>query len=112
MRSVARAACYALAYAGVRIELRRLKPWRKPAVGTVLHPRQETVMPSKPPARHSVSVTINSRLYRGTYVIVGGTITVLALGQSETTQIGRMPVEDLARLILREIAHLWIPLPA
>ena len=66
-----------------------------------------------PPARHSVSVTIkNSRLYRGTYVIVGGTITVLALGQSETTQIGRMPVEDLARLILRGIAHLWIPLPA
>ena len=43
---------------------------------------------------------VNGRPYRGTYVVVGSTITVSALGQSETTQIGRMPVEDLARLIL------------
>ena len=54
-------------------------------------------MPSTPaPARRPVSVTVNGRLYRGTYVVVGSTITVSALGQSETTQIGRMPVEDLA----------------
>jgi hypothetical protein len=70
-------------------------------------------MASKPPpARHSVSVTVNSRLYRGTYVIVGGTITVSALGQSETTQVGHMPVDDLAKLILTGIVHLWTPMPA
>ena len=70
-------------------------------------------MQSKPaPVPHPVSVTVNSRLYRGTYVVVGGMITVSALGQSETTQIGRMPVEDLARLILTGIVHLWTPLPA
>jgi hypothetical protein len=38
-------------------------------------------------------------------------VTVSALGQSETTQIGRMPVEDLARLILSAIVHLWTPMP-
>jgi hypothetical protein len=69
-------------------------------------------MPSKPPARHTISMTVNGRPYRGTYVVVGNTITVSALGQSETTQIGRMPVEDLARLILAGIVHLWTPMPA
>jgi hypothetical protein len=69
-------------------------------------------MPSKPPARRPVFVTVSGRLYRGTYVVVGSTITVSALGQSETTQIGRMPVEDLARLILAGIVHLWTPMPA
>jgi hypothetical protein len=69
-------------------------------------------MPSKTPARREVSVTVDGRPYRGTYVVVGSTITVSALGQSETTQIGRMPVEDLARLILTGIVHLWTPLPA
>ena len=90
----------------------RLKPWRKAAAGTVLTPGQETVMPSKPPARRPVSVTVNGRPYRGTYVVVGSTITVSALGQSETTQIGRMPIEDLARLLLAGIVHLWTPMPA
>ena len=48
-------------------------------------------MPSTPaPARRPVSVTVNGRLYRGTYVVVGSTITVWALGQSETTQSGSM----------------------
>jgi hypothetical protein len=69
-------------------------------------------MPSKPPVRHPVYVTVNGRPYRGTYVVVGSTITVSALGQSEATQIGRMPVEDLAKLILMGIVHLWTPLPA
>ena len=69
-------------------------------------------MPSKPPARRPVSVTVNGRPYRGTYVVVGSTITVSALGQSETTQVGRMPVEDLARLILLGLVHLWTPMPA
>ena len=64
------------------------------------------------PARRPVSVTVNSRLYRGTYVVVGSVITVSALGQSESTQIGRMPVEDLARLILIGIVHTWTPMPA
>jgi hypothetical protein len=39
-------------------------------------------------------------------------ITVSALGQSETTQIGRMPVKYLARLILSGIVHLWTAMPA
>jgi hypothetical protein len=39
-------------------------------------------------------------------------ITVAALGQTETTQIGRIPVEDLAKLILSGIVHLWTPMPA
>ena len=70
-------------------------------------------MPSKPPAdRRPVSVTVNGRPYRGTYVVVGSTITVSALGQSETTHIGRMPVEDLARHLLAGIVHLWTPMPA
>jgi hypothetical protein len=69
-------------------------------------------MPRKSPAAsRSVSVTVNGRPYRGTYVVAGSTITVSALGQSETTQIGRMPVEGLARLILRGIVHLWTPIP-
>ena len=69
-------------------------------------------MPSTPaPARCPVSVIVNGRLYRGADVVVGSTITVSALGQSETTQIGRMPVEDLARHILMGIVHLWCPLP-
>ena len=39
-------------------------------------------MPSTPvPARLPVSVTVNGRLYRGIYVVVGSTITVSALGQ-------------------------------
>ena len=81
--------------------------------GTVLRPGQEAVMQSKPaPVPHPISVTVNSRLYRGTYVVVGGMITVSALGQSETTQIGRMPIEDVARLLLAGIAHLWTPMPA
>lgn len=70
-------------------------------------------MPSTPaPARRPVSVTVNSRLYRGTYVVVGDMMTVSALGQRESTQIGRMPIEDLARLILTGIVHTWIPMPA
>jgi hypothetical protein len=70
-------------------------------------------MPSTPaPVRRPVSVTFNGRLYRGTYVVVGSTITVSALGQSETTQIDRTPVEDLAKLILVGIVHLWTPMPA
>jgi hypothetical protein len=70
-------------------------------------------MPSTPvPAQRPVSVTVNNRLYRDTYVIVGGMITVSALGQSETTQIDRTPVEDLAKLILVGIVHLWTPMPA
>jgi hypothetical protein len=83
-------------------------------MGTVLRPGQETAMSSKPPApaRRQVSVTVNGRPYRGTYVVVGSTITVSALGQSEATQVGRMPVEDLARLILTGIVHLWTPMPA
>ena len=69
-------------------------------------------MPSTPaPARRPISVTVNGRLYRGTYLVVGSTITVSALGQSETTQIDRMPVEDLARHIPMGIVHLWCPLP-
>ena len=68
-------------------------------------------MPSKPPVRRPVYVTVNGRPYRGTYVVVGSTITVSALGQSEATQIGRMPVEDLAKLILTGITHLWTPMP-
>jgi hypothetical protein len=69
-------------------------------------------MPSTPvPARHPVSVTVNGRLYRGIYVVVGSTITVSALGQRETAQIGHMPVEDLARLILTGIVHTWTPMP-
>jgi hypothetical protein len=69
-------------------------------------------MPRKSPAApRSLSVTVNGRSY-GTYVVAGSSITVLALGQCETTQIGRMPVEDLARLILRGIVHLWTPIPA
>ena len=69
-------------------------------------------MPSTPPVRRPVYVTVNGRPYRGTYVVVGSTITVSALGQSEATQIGRMPVEDLAKLILMGIVHLWTPMPA
>ena len=70
-------------------------------------------MPSTPaPARRPVSITVNGRLYRGTYVVVGSTITVSALGQSETTQSGSMPVEDLARHILTGIVHTWTPMPA
>ena len=69
-------------------------------------------MPSTPaPARRPVSITVNGRLYRGTYVVVGSTITVSALGQSETTQSGSMPVEDLARHILTGIVHTWTPMP-
>jgi hypothetical protein len=51
-------------------------------MGTDLRPGQETVVPSKPPApaRRRVSVTVNGRPYRGTYVVVGSTITVSALG--------------------------------
>ena len=56
-------------------------------------------MQSKPRVRRPVSITINGRLYRGTYAVVGSTITVSALGQSETTQTGHMPVEDLAKVI-------------
>ena len=80
-------------------------------MGTVLRPRQETAMPSKPPTRRPVSITVNGRPYRGTYIVVGSTITVSALGQSETTEVGRMPVEDLARLILAGLAHLWTSMP-
>ena len=36
-------------------------------------------MPSKPPVRRPVCVTVNGRPYRGTYVVVGSTITVSAL---------------------------------
>jgi hypothetical protein len=70
-------------------------------------------MQSKPPpVPRPVSVTVKGRPYRGKYVVNGGMITVSALGKSETTQIGRMPVEDLARLILSGIVHLWTPMPA
>jgi hypothetical protein len=68
-------------------------------------------MPSKPPTRRPVSITVNGRPYRGAYIVVGSTITVSALGQSETTQVGRMPVEDLARLILAGLTHLWTSMP-
>jgi hypothetical protein len=69
-------------------------------------------MQSKPPpVPQPVSVTVNGRPYRGKYVVNGSMITVSALGQSETAQIGRMPVEDLARLILSGIVHLWTPMP-
>jgi hypothetical protein len=63
------------------------------------------------PKPNRVSVTVNGRPYRGTYVVRGDMITVTALGQSETTQTGRMPVDDLARHILLGIVHLWTPMP-
>jgi hypothetical protein len=44
----------------------------KASRGTVLRPGQETAKQSKPaPVPYPVSVTVNSRLYRGTYVVVG-----------------------------------------
>ena len=62
--------------------------------------------PSRP-----VSIMVGSRVYRGKYVVRGGMITVTALGQSETTQTGRMPVDDLARHLLLGMVHLWTPMP-
>ena len=70
-------------------------------------------MPKRlPPSSRPISVTVNGRPYRGKYVVAGGMITVTALGQSETTQTGRMPVDDLARHILFGIVHLWTHMPA
>jgi hypothetical protein len=60
-----------------------------------------------PRASRPISVTIGGRPYRGTYVVVGNSITVSALGQSETTQMGRLPADELARLILLGMVHLW-----
>jgi hypothetical protein len=64
-----------------------------------------------PPTPRRLSVTVNGRPYRGTYLVRGDMITVTALGQSETTQIGHMPVEDLARHILSGIVRLWTHMP-
>jgi hypothetical protein len=45
-----------------------------PAVAPSCAPVRKTVIQSKPAPSHPVSVTINSRLYHGTYVVVGGMI--------------------------------------
>ena len=71
-------------------------PWKRPLQN----------QPSRP-----VSIMVGAGVYRGKYVVRGGMITVTALGQSETTQTGRMPVDDLARHLLLGMVHLWTPMP-
>ena len=54
------------------------------------HPQKE--VPGEIIASRPVSIMVSSRVYRGKYVVRGGMIMVTALGQSETTQTGRMSV--------------------
>ena len=69
-------------------------------------------MQNQPPLTpRRFSVTSTAGLTVAHISVRGDMITVMALGQSETTQIGHMPVEDLARHILSGIVRLWTHKP-
>lgn len=52
-----------------------------------------------------VSVELNGKTYNGTYTVARGMITVTSVWGTKTTQVGNMPVEMLAKMLLSEIVH-------
>lgn len=50
-----------------------------------------------------VSIELEGRTYSGRYRVERGVITVSTTSGSKTTQLGRLPEEALARLLLREL---------
>lgn len=57
------------------------------------------------PRTFPVTIERDGKTYHGTYVVERGMITVRCTGGSKTTQVGNMPVEVLARLLLSELVH-------
>ncbi|MCY1369854.1 hypothetical protein D9M68_977530 [compost metagenome] len=50
-----------------------------------------------------VSIELNGRTYSGRYRVEKGIITVSTMSGSKSTQLGRLPEEALARMLLREL---------
>ena len=59
-----------------------------------------------------VSIEIGGSHYTGKYVVDGKLITASAYGHSEPTQIGGLPIEELAKMILAGIIRKRTPPPA
>ncbi len=52
---------------------------------------------------YEISVEVNGKIYKGTYEVRSKMIFVSSAYGSKTTQIGGMPQEALAKMLLREI---------
>jgi hypothetical protein len=61
----------------------------------------------RPPLQHPVSMEINGRVIEGRYTVEGRPpriVTVHSVYGSKATQAGGLPPEEVARLLLQELA--------
>jgi hypothetical protein len=57
------------------------------------------------PRTFPVTIDLDGKIYQGSYSVERGMITVWAAGGSKTTQVGNIPVETLAKILLSELVH-------
>lgn len=55
------------------------------------------------PRPFPISVEVGGKTYHGSYTVEQGMITVHSAGGMKTTQVGSMPVDVLARMLLHEL---------
>ena len=54
-------------------------------------------------SKQSISIVVNGKTYNGSYGISGKLLTVSYGGDSKKTQVGNLPPETLARMMLGEL---------
>jgi hypothetical protein len=60
---------------------------------------------SRPTPVRSVAVALDGVMHKGTYYVQGSCVYVQYEGGTKTTQVGAMPAESLAKLLLLELVR-------